>query len=79
MMNQKGRKNRFRFSREELVGVRGEWVAFDLNCERIVAHDRELGGLEDQLAALGLDPQTVILEYIPDPDRDESGERLEFL
>jgi hypothetical protein len=63
-------KNRRAFPPEELARYCGQWVAFSSDGLRIVAGAESLGQLEEQLAALGEDPQQVSFENIPGPEDD---------
>jgi Family of unknown function (DUF5678) len=64
------RKNRAGFPRDELAKHQGQWVAFSADGRRIVAHAETIGMVEDQLAAMGIDGQTVVFEGVPGPDDD---------
>jgi len=64
------RVNRARFPRDELARYRGQWVAFSADGHRILANAETLECLEEKLAALGEDPQQVVLEGIPGPEDD---------
>jgi hypothetical protein len=72
MNRQQYRNNRVTFPSTELEKYRGQWVAFSPDGHRIVAGAADLGGLEEQLAALGEDPQQVVLEHVPGPEDDTS-------
>jgi hypothetical protein len=71
--------NRASFPPAELARYRGQWVAFSLDGRRLVAAAEALERLEDQLAALGEDPQQVVLEHLPDPEDDTSLGGAELL
>jgi hypothetical protein len=64
------RKNRAEFPWDKLTPYRGQWVAFSADGRRIVAAGESLTSLEEKLAALGQDPQQVVLEGIPGPEDD---------
>jgi len=64
--------NRSAFPAGELAKYRGQWIAFSSDGRRIVAGAADLERLEEQLAALGEDPQQVLLEHIPGPEDDIS-------
>ena len=66
------RNNRLTFPPAELAKYRGHWVAFSPDGRRLLAGAEVLERLEEQLAALGEDPQQVVLEHIPGPDDDTS-------
>jgi hypothetical protein len=72
------RFNRARFPREELARYRGQWVAFSADGCRILASGETVERLEENLAALGEDPQQAVLEGIPGPEDDPQlgGEEL---
>jgi hypothetical protein len=58
------RENRSLFPAAELLRYRGQWVAFRLDGQRIVAGARTLGELDTLLVRLGENPEKVALEYI---------------
>ena len=64
--------NRVAFSPAELARYRGQWVAFSPDGCRILAGAEAIECVEDELVALGQDPQEVVLEYIPEPEDDIS-------
>jgi hypothetical protein len=64
------RNNRVSFPRAELTKYRGQWVAFSSDGHHILAGAEALESVEEQLAALGEDPQEVVLEYVPGPEDD---------
>jgi hypothetical protein len=66
------RVNRSAFPPAELARYRGQWVAFSLDGRRLIAAAEDIERLEEQLAALGEDPQQVALEHIPGPEDDIS-------
>jgi hypothetical protein len=70
MNRQQYRTNRVTFPPAELARYRGQWVAFSPDGRRILAGAEALERLEEQLAALGEDPQQVVLEHIPGPEDD---------
>jgi hypothetical protein len=72
MNRQQYRTNRVTFPPAELGRYRGQWVAFSPDGRRILAGAEALERLEEQLAALGEDPQQVVLEHIPGPEDDTS-------
>ncbi len=72
MDRQQYRNNRVTFPRTELTKYRGQWVAFSADGHDILASAEALECLEEQLAALGADPQEVVLEYVPGPEDDIS-------
>jgi hypothetical protein len=73
------RVNRTAFPPAELTRFRGQWVAFSPDGRRLLAGAEDLERLEDQLAALGEDPQQVVLERLPGPDDDLYLGGAEFL
>jgi hypothetical protein len=64
------RTNRARFPRAELDKYRGNWVAFSADGLRVVAGGPTVDDVEEQLTALGIDAQRVVLEWVPGPDDD---------
>ena len=70
MNKQTFRLNRAQFRADELARYRGQWVAFSADGRRIVASGATLECLEEKLAALGEDPQRVVLEGLPGPEDD---------
>jgi hypothetical protein len=72
MNRQQYRVNRLAFPRAELAKYCGQWVAFSLDGRRILAGAEALEQLEEQLGALGEDPQQVVLEHIPGAEDDTS-------
>jgi hypothetical protein len=79
MNRQQYRNNRASFPPAELARYRGQWVAFSADGRRVLAGAEALESLEDQLAALGHDPQQVVLEHIPGPDDDTYLGGAEFV
>jgi hypothetical protein len=69
MISQQFLEMRARFPATELALHRGKWVAFSRDC-RIVASAPTPEDLDEQLAALGLCGQDVVLEWVPGPDED---------
>jgi hypothetical protein len=76
---QEYRTNRSQFPRQELEPYRGQWLAFSADGRRVVAHAEGLERLEEQLAALGEDPQRVVFEHVPGPDDGPDLDPVEFL
>ena len=72
MNRQHYRNNRVTFPAAELARYCGQWVAFSPDGRRILAGAEAVECVEEQLAALGEDPQEVVLEYIPGPEDDIS-------
>lgn len=66
------RNNRLVFPPSEVAKYRGQWVAFSPDGRRILAGAEALESLEEQLVALGQDPQQVVFEHIPGVDEDTS-------
>lgn len=64
MNYQEYRKNRSRFSAQELSKHRGQWVAFSADGRRIIAGSSDLAQLDSLVLAAGEDPQRVALEKI---------------
>jgi hypothetical protein len=79
MNPQQYRKNRRAFPPAELAKYGGQWVAFSADGRRLLAGAEALERLEEQLAALGENPQQVVLEHIPGPEDDTSIGGAEFL
>jgi hypothetical protein len=61
---QEYRENRARFPLTELVKYRGQWVAFSLDGQRIIAGSEDLATLDALVVAAGVDPEQVALEQI---------------
>ncbi len=72
MNGQQYRNNRSDFPLTELAKHRGQWVAFSPDGRRILAGAEAIECLEEQLAALGADPQEVVFEHISGPEDDTS-------
>jgi hypothetical protein len=70
VISQEYRNNRARFPHTELAKYRGAWVAFSADGCRIVACGETVEKLEENLAALGEDPQRVVLEWVAGPEED---------
>jgi hypothetical protein len=79
MNRQQYRTNRAAFPLAELANYRGQWVAFSPDGRRLLAGAEDLERLEEQLAALGEDPQQVVLERVRGPDDDACLGGAEFL
>ena len=58
-------RNRGEFPQDELLKYTDEWVAWNLDGSRILAHDRDLKRLSDEMESLGLDPEVTVVEWIP--------------
>jgi hypothetical protein len=79
MISQAYRNNRPRFPQSELVKFRGSWVAFSADGCGVVASAATVQQLEEQLASLGIDGGSVVLEWIVGPEDDSllgGGEML---
>jgi hypothetical protein len=63
-------QNRASISQELLTPYQGRWVAFSGDGRSILASGNTLDQVENQLAALGEDPQEVFLERIGGPEDD---------
>jgi hypothetical protein len=72
MNRQHYRNNRATFPFAELAKYCGQWVAFSADGRLILAGAKAVECVEEQLAALGEDPQEVVFEYIPGPEDDIS-------
>jgi hypothetical protein len=70
MITQDYRTNRARFPRDELAKYQGAWVAFSADGCRIVAHGETMERLEEQILAVGEDPQRVVREWVAGPEDD---------
>jgi hypothetical protein len=70
MISQEYRTNRARFPHAELAKYQGSWVAFSADGCRVVASGETVDGLEDQLAAIGADPQQTVMEWVAGPEDD---------
>jgi hypothetical protein len=79
MNTQEYRTNRAQFPRDELARHQGQWIAFSLDGQRVVAGDEELERLGERLRAGGVDLQQVVFEYIPGPGDDSTLGRVESL
>jgi hypothetical protein len=62
------RTNRAAFAATELAKYVGQWIAFNQQGTDILASGNDLEVLEDRLKAIGLDPNDVVVECIPQPD-----------
>ena len=71
------RANRGQVPRDELAEYLGQWVAFSLDGQRVVAGDEELERLGERLRADGVDLQQVVFEYLPGPGDDSSLDGVE--
>jgi hypothetical protein len=65
-------ENRSGFPEPELAKYRGTWVAFSCDGRRILASALDVDRVEDSLAALGQDPEQVVLESIDKVDKEIS-------
>ena len=70
MVTQEYRSNRARFPRAELAKYQGAWVAFSADGSRIVARGETVEQLEQQILAVGEDPQRVVREWVAGPQDD---------
>jgi hypothetical protein len=59
------RKNRANYYPEDLLPYEEEWVAWNLDASRIVAHHRDALKLLRMLDEAGIDSESVNLEWIP--------------
>jgi hypothetical protein len=66
------RSNRAIFPVTELDKYVGQWIAFNQDGTEIVASGNDLELLEDRLKAIGLDPNVVVVECVPDPGDDQN-------
>ena len=67
-------KNRDRFADEQLIPYDKQWVAFSLDCTRIVAAAPDLEELDRSLTDRGEDAEKVWLEFIDlSPDNWPGG------
>jgi hypothetical protein len=57
-------QNRAVFPQELLAAYQGRWIAFSGDGRTVVASGDTLDQVEDQLAALRVDPQEVFLERV---------------
>jgi hypothetical protein len=58
------RENRAAFPAADLAKYRGQWVAFSVDGQRIVASAPDLVKLDTLLLAMGENPEQVALEYV---------------
>jgi hypothetical protein len=58
------RDNRARFPLDELVKYDGQWVAFSLDGQRVIASSEDLAALDNLVVAAGVDPEQVAYERI---------------
>ena len=72
MRSQEYQENRRSLPASELAKYAGQWVAFSMDGRRVIAGAETIGKLEERLAALGEDPQQVVLGHIPGPEDDLS-------
>jgi hypothetical protein len=63
-------ENRNRFSLEQLEPYAGQYVAFNAEGTRILAHGEDHPAVEAMLRASGIDPETVVFSRIPGVDED---------
>ncbi len=59
------RENRSKYYPADLLPYAEEWVAWNLDASRIVAHHRDLLELGRIMDEAGIDPEEVNLEWIP--------------
>ncbi|HEY7156052.1 MAG TPA: hypothetical protein VH575_18960 [Gemmataceae bacterium] len=59
------RENRSKFMPADLLPYAEEWVAWNLDASRIVAHHRDALELWRMLDEAGIDSESVNLEWIP--------------
>ena len=70
-------KNRDQFTIEQLEPFDKQWVAFSMDCTRIIAAAPDLEVLERTLAAGANDPERVWLEFIDlSPDISPGGSQF---
>ncbi|MBI1903611.1 MAG: hypothetical protein HYS13_21120 [Planctomycetia bacterium] len=61
---------------EAYAAYRGKWVAISADRTKIIAAADGLDALEDRLAAIGQDPEKVILDRVEDEDTLLGGAEL---
>jgi hypothetical protein len=61
---QEFRKNRARFSYDELAIHQGKWIAFSMDGRTIIASSENLATLDALIVAAGADPEETALERI---------------
>jgi hypothetical protein len=71
MITKDYRDNRDRLPNEALAAHRGKWAAFSPDGCRIIASATTIESLETQLAAIGVDGQNVVFEWVAGPDDDD--------
>jgi hypothetical protein len=63
-------RNRRLIPANELEPFAGQHVAFSADGTQVVAHGEGYEGVFAHLDSLGIDGNTVVLEYIPGPNED---------
>ncbi len=66
-------KNQRAFPVEELWKYAGQQVAWSWDGTRILAAAPDDAQLFQKLTELGIDPQRVVFDYVPDPDKSYFG------
>jgi hypothetical protein len=64
-------RNRAKWTADALRPYAGQFIAWSLEGDRIVAHDADLVEMDRQVQALGLSTEEVLLEQLPPADRFE--------
>lgn len=66
----------FALPKEAFDKYRGQWIALSPDGTRILAHDDDLGRLEDKLIAAGESPDRVLFDRVEDTDISLGGAEL---
>lgn len=70
------RENRARFPLDALKSYQGQWVAFSLDGQRIIASSDDLNALDKLIVEAGENPEHVALERIELEDISLGGAEL---
>lgn len=61
-------ENRAKYPSQGLLGYTNQVIAWQADGTRILAHGATWEEVEERLQALGINPNQVVFEFIPDPD-----------
>jgi hypothetical protein len=62
------RENREKHTAVELRQYAGEWIGWDLEGTKVVAHHEDAQEVVRQVRAMGLDTDRVVMEWMPPAD-----------